>query len=180
MVQYAKCRKAINRFLKRDRVGEIGHISCIDRRSRTSGLSDNNDLAKDLAAASASRLVDICELLAQKPTSVTARSTHNDRVTCLQAFVKINEQIGIHYFATIDDGPCEHELWIEGSKGSLRTDGAWVWWRKRGWPVFIPTRIGLFGAPSDTYSQLALVDELALAIVRSAGGEGTVSVAGGG
>lgn len=180
MDQYAKCSKAIDRILKKDRLGAIGHISCIDRRPSTLESSGDNDLLNNLAATCASRLAGICELLGQKPASLIARSMHNDRVTCLQAFLQISEQIGIHYFATFDDGPSEHELRIEGSAGSLRTNGNSVWWRKRGWPVFIPIRIGLFSATSDARLRSAPDDELASAIVRSASGEGTVSIPGGG
>lgn len=180
VVQYAKCRKAIGRFLRQDRIGAIGHVSCVDRRSRAAGLTAAGSELKDLAAVSASQLTGICALLGLTPNSVTARSTHNDRITSLQAFLKINEQVGVHYFATEGAGPSEHELWIEGAKGSLRTDGNSVWWRKGGWPVFVPIRIGIVGVPAESKSQLADYKDMTAAIERSAGGEGTVSIPGNG
>jgi hypothetical protein len=166
---YSKCRKAINRFLKNDRLGSIGHISCVDRGSRAAELSDG------LAALSARRLTSICALLDASPTSVIARSSNNDRVSSLQAFLHFGEQGGVHYFATTDDGPAETELWIEGTEGSLRTDGNSVWWRKRGWPVFIPTRIGLFGVRASSKSGPAEAD-LASAIEKSVNGGGIVDL----
>jgi len=180
VTQYAKCRKAINRFLHKNRIGAIGHISCIDRRSCIAEAPNENTLATDIAAASAGCLAGICDLLGYEPASVTARLTHNDRVTSLQAFLHVNSQIGIHYFATFDDGPREHELWIEGSEGSLRTDGNSVWWRKRGWPVFIPTRIGLFGATSKSRSGGVGDSQLVAAILKSEHDRETVSLANGG
>ncbi len=180
MTQYAKCRKAINRFLHKERIGAIGHISCIDRRSRIAESPDENDLATGVAVASADRLAGICDLLGHEPVSVTAKSTSNDRVTSLQAFLQVNAQFGIHYFATFDEGPREHELWIEGSEGSLRTDGNSVWWRKRGWPVFIPTRIGLFGAASTSRSEDAGDSQLVAAILKSERDRETVSLVNGG
>jgi len=122
----------------------------------------------------------ICELLGLEAASVTARSKRDSRITSLQAFLKIDEQIGIHYFATFDDGPTEHELWIEGSEGSLRTDGNSVWWRKRGWPVFLPTRIGLLGSSSDTTSPVEAHSDLIAAILKSEGDYGNISLASGG
>lgn len=174
MSHYAKCRKAVQRFLKNDRIGAIGHISCVDRRSGSAASSGEGGLPKSLAVASAAQLTDICALLGKSPASITARMSGNDRMSFLQAFLEISEQIGVQYFATIGDGPTEHELWIEGSKGSLRTDGNSVWWRKRGWPVFIPTRVGLFGAYSGRKKPLAEDDKLTSALVQSASGEGTV------
>ncbi len=168
MVQYAKCRKAIDRFLKNGRIGEIGHISCIDRGSRIA--------ANDIATASAGRLEGICNLLGQEPAAVTVRSQHNDRVASLQAFLQVDTQVSIHYFATFDDGLAEHELWIEGSKGSLRTNGNSVWWRKQGWPVFIPTRIGLFGSLANATSQAVAGGTLTAAIRKSDRDRETVSL----
>lgn len=173
MTQYAKCRKAINRFLQKGRIGAIGHISCIDRRSRVAESSD-------IAAASANSLAGICDLLGHEPASVIVRSQQNDRVASLQAFLQVSSQIGIHYFATFGDGPREHELWIEGSEGSLRTDGNSVWWRKRGWPVFIPTRIGLFGAASNSRTKSPGDSQLVAAILQSERDRATVSLANGG
>ena len=172
MVTYTKCRKTIHRFLRADRIGAIGHISCVDRRLCAPGSSDDN-----LLAEGASQLTEICDLLGHTPASVTARTTHNDRAISLQVFLRLDEQIGIHYFATFDDDPCGHQLWIEGSSGSLRTDGNSVWWRKRGWPKFLPARIGLFGARSKSSAQHALNEELAQAIVNSASCRETVRMA---
>ena len=172
VVQYARCRKAIDRFLKKGRIGAIGHVSCIDRQPRIA--------ANDIAAASAGRLEGICNLLGQEPAAVTARSRQNERVTSLQACLQVNSQTSIHYFATFGDGPQEHELWIEGSEGSLRTNGSSVWWRKRGWPVFIPARIGLFGAASKPLSEYAGDGQLVAAILKSERDRETVSLANGG
>jgi hypothetical protein len=177
VTQYAKCRKAINRFLQKHRIGAIGHISCIDRRSRISDSPGENGLATDIAAASADRLAEICDLLGYEPASVTVQSQRNERVTSLQAFLQVNSQTGIHYFATFGDGPREHELWIEGSEGSLRTDGNSVWWRKRGWPVFIPTRIGLFGTASKSRSEGVGGSQLVAAMLKSERDRETVSMA---
>ena len=177
VTQYARCRKAINRFLRKDRIGAIGHVSCIDRHSRIAETPDGNDLTVAFAAASADRLGGICDLLGHEPKSVTARSMSNNRVASLQAFLQVDAQFELHYFATFDDGPIEHELWIEGSEGSLRTDGNSVWWRKRGWPVFIPTRIGLFGAASRSRSEGTGESRLVAAILRSERDRETVSLA---
>lgn len=177
MVPYKKCRKSIDRFLRTGRIGAIGHISCVDRRQRDSGSSEDNDLLNYLSAEGASQLTEICDLLGRAPAAVTAREAHDDSAASLQVFLRIDEQIGIHYTATFDNDPCGHELWIEGSNGSLRTDGNSVWWRKRGWPKFVPVRIGIFGVRSTASTQHALNDEMTQAIVDSASRRETVDMA---
>lgn len=164
MLQYAKCHKAMDRFLKTGRIGSIGHISCIDRREPA---SEEVAGTKHYAAAGASQLAAICELLGHSPVSVTARTRGAGGVASVQVFLQLDEQTGIHYFGTFDAAPAEHQLWIEGSNGSLQTDGNSVWWRKRGWPKFIPTRIGLFRARLITPPANSTVDSLTAAIIES-------------
>jgi len=174
VLQYAKCRKAIDRFLKSGRIGSIGHISCIDRRQLAS--QEAADTAY-YARAGANQLAALCELLGQSPMLVTARTRGDSGAASLQVFLQLDEQTRIHYFATFGAAPAEHQLWIEGSDGSLQTDGNSVWWRKRGWPKFIPTRIGLFRARSDTPEADPADDSLTAAIVESIRRQETVGLA---
>ena len=127
MVQYAKSRKAIGRFLNSGRIGAIGHISCIDRRAGKPASPGMDDGGGDMVALGASQLSQICDLLGASPVSLTAREAKNNGRTCLQVFLQLDECTVVHYFATFDDDPCGHELWIEGSGGSLKSDGNSVW-----------------------------------------------------
>ncbi len=176
MVQYAKSRKAIDRFLGSGRIGAIGHISCVDRRPGDSVSSPENDEIAGIVAIGASQLAQICDLLGQSPVSVIARVTRDSSRTCLQVFLQLDEQTVVHYFATFDDDPCGHELWIEGAGGSLKTDGNSVWWRKRGWPKFLPVRIGIFGTRSKRPDPVA-PDVLVNAIADSARSREEVGIA---
>lgn len=176
MVQYAKSRKTIDRFLNSGRIGDIGHVSCIDRRAGQPGAKQVDDGVGDIVTIGASQLSQICELLGRSPISVTARETNDGGRDCLQVFLQLDERTVVHYFATIDDDPCGHELWIEGSGGSLKTDGNSVWWRKRGWPKFIPVRFGIFGARSKAPDPAA-PDVLQTALADSARTREVVSIA---
>ena len=175
MFQYAKCHKTIERFLRGGRVGAIGHISCTDRRPQAQARSSTERLHEELAATGAAHLAEICKLVGGTAASIVARSTEKERSASLQIFLQLHEENSIHYFATSESDYCDHQLWIEGTKGSLRTDGKSVWWRKRGWPIFIPVRIGLFGGPSKA-SSANVPAELATAIRNSAQAREAVDV----
>ncbi|MGI9220164.1 MAG: hypothetical protein ACR2QS_03905 [Woeseiaceae bacterium] len=174
MVQYAKCRKAVDRFLKSGRIGSIGHISCIDRRPLASQEAVGT---AHYARVGASQLAALCELLDRSPMLVTARTREEAGAASLQVFLQLDEQTRVHYFATFDAAPAEHQLWIEGSDGSLQTNGNSVWWRKRGWPKFIPTRIGLLSARSEMPAADPVGDSLTAAIVDSISRQETVGLA---
>jgi hypothetical protein len=72
--------------------------------------------------------------------------------------------VHIHYTGTTDTPSNEHLLWLEGSKGSVKTDTKRVWWRKKGWPIFVPIQPG-FG-PAD--SALVSPDRAALVEMAAA------------
>ena len=176
MIQYAKSRKAIDRFLSSGRIGSIGHISCVDRRPRPPVPSAAEDEFAAIVAIGASQLAQICDLLGLSPETVTARVTPDSGTTCLQVFLQLDQRTVVHYFATFDDDPCGHELWVEGFGGSLKTDGNSVWWRKRGWPKFLPVRIGIFGTRSKGPDPAA-PDVLVKAIADSARSREVVGIA---
>ncbi len=161
MAQYVRCRKAINRFIRKGRVGHLGHVSCIDRRSGQAGTDA-------LTRHTADQLSEICQLLACNPVSVMAQSSQRDGMEVMQAFLTTDAGTGVHYFGTLGDDCDEHDLWLEGANGSMRTDGNRVSFRNRGWPVFIPVRFGLFGGGRSTNANAAGNEELRGAIQRSA------------
>ena len=124
--------------------------------------------ADELARQTADQLSEICRLLACNPVSVMAQSSKRDGIEVMQAFLTTDAGTGVHYFGTLGDERDEHDLWLEGANGSVRTDGNRVSFRNRGWPVFIPVRFGLFGGGSAKQAGGAADDSLANAIQRSA------------
>jgi hypothetical protein len=44
----------------------------------------------------------------------------------------------VQYHGSLTSSRDGHALWIEGDRGALWTNRAHVWWRKRGWPLFVP------------------------------------------
>jgi hypothetical protein len=46
--------------------------------------------------------------------------------------------VRLQYHGSLTSNRREQTLWIDGAAGVLWTDRSRVWWRKRGWPVFVP------------------------------------------
>jgi hypothetical protein len=46
--------------------------------------------------------------------------------------------VHVQYHGSLASDRARHELWIDGERGALRTDGYLVWLRRRGWPRFAP------------------------------------------
>ena len=117
------------------RVGVIGHVSCIDRRvvSGARGAAAGMPF-RQLTGFGLAQLEDLCVLLGAQPVRVMARC---DEATS-EVFLELAGNLQIQYFGALDASHDEQSLWVEGSRGSLRSEGAVLWWRQRGWPVFVP------------------------------------------
>lgn len=168
MVHYAKCRKAINRFLRSGRLGEMGHVSCVVRLPGTGRDSDSEVTRNRLANEAADHLAEVCEMFGWIPESVMASYASRDGAAFLQVFLLTQDSVDLHCFVGAGDSRDEHELWLEGSQSSLRTDGNRVLWRNRGWPVFVPVRFGLFGRGRKSLSDGSQNPQIADAVSRAA------------
>lgn len=135
---YSRCERMMRRFLDSGRLGSIGHVACSDRHTVA---------VADPLLTAYRHFDDATRLLGVEPRTVMARLRSGpDGRAMVEAYLEMSEGIHIHYSAVSGAQANAHSLWIEGSAGSLRTDGARVWWRKQGWPVFVPVRVSLFGA----------------------------------
>ena len=127
----------LRRFLASGRLGPIGHLSCDDRRTGAPGSGDGG---RYWLSRGGPLLAQVCALLGTGARDVMARIDDDHGVT--EAYVETLRGIHVHYsggWRALADSHC---LWIEGAKGSLRTDGGQVWWRNRGWRFFVPVRLG--------------------------------------
>jgi predicted dehydrogenase len=163
--------------MRKNTVGTVTHVSCIDRCSRRAP----ND---DLATAAYSQLLDtgahhfdsLRSILGVNPVAVMARCTkapwseyHHGSTT--EAVLTMESNIHVHYHGSLTSNRDEHSLWIEGDKGVMRTYRSRLWWRKRGWRFFVPLRVRKIpAAASRTYRRegtATLLDALKAAVVES-------------
>ena len=146
---YARCEKVLRGFLGSGRLGPIGHISCSDSRAAGEQAASG---AGQLIRYGGGHLEEICSLLGASAHNVMART--DDRAAMAQAYLELDGGLHVHYSGAMNASTDSHCLWIEGAKGSLRTDGASVWWRKRGWRFFVPVHYRRAAAPLSARSVL--------------------------
>jgi predicted dehydrogenase len=117
------------------KVGTITDVSYRDQRPwRIDGVAPDAPYAQ-LACAGLHHIESLSELLAAKPVRIAARCggpawRKDPRGATTEVFLELENNIHAQYFGSVASGRAERELWIEGSRGSLRSDGRVTWWRK--------------------------------------------------
>jgi hypothetical protein len=132
------------RLLRAGRVGTVTHVSCVDRRALgvERGGAGEIDYVQ-LLAYGADHLAWIRDLLGVDPVRIMARcgrvpwqSKPHGALT--DAFLEMASGVHVQYHGSLAANRDHHELRIDGERGVLRADGRLVWFRKAGWPLFVP------------------------------------------
>src|SRR4051812_34673806 len=116
------------------RVGAISHVSCIDRRLDRAPEGGAKTSFSQLESFGLIKLQELCGLLEAQPVRVMARCSG----TSSEVFLELTGNVQIQYSGMLGASHAEQSLWVEGPRGSVRAQGALIWWRKRGWPKFLP------------------------------------------
>ncbi len=128
------------------KVGRISHVSYSDRRLWSDLDGNTADVPYlQLTRFGLDNLESLRSLFPGNPLRVMARCSRAPwssaaPCTTTEVFLELEGNIHVQYFGSATSSRREQSLWIEGDRGSLRSDGAAVWWRKRGWPRFVPWR----------------------------------------
>lgn len=132
------------RLLRAGRIGTVTHVSCVDRRARAvESLGAGEIDYVQLLAYGADHLAWIRDLLGVDPVRIMARCGRapwqsKPHGTLTEAFLEMASGVHVQYHGSLLANRDHHELWIDGERGVLRTDGRLVWFRKSGWPRFVP------------------------------------------
>ena len=132
------------RLLRAGRIGTVTHVSCVDRRARgMESLGAGEIDYVQLLAYGADHLTWIRGLLEVEPVRVMARCGRvpwqlERHGSLTEAFLEMASGVHVQYHGSLASNRDNHELWIDGERGVLRTDGRLVWFRKTGWPAFAP------------------------------------------
>jgi predicted dehydrogenase len=146
--RYARCERRLRRLVGEGKVGTITHVSCMDRRSRLArGSEPTRAEYSQVVDVAAHHFDSLRAVLGVNPVNVMARcgsapSGEHGQRSRTEALLEMERNIHLQYHGSLTPDRDEHLLWIEGDTGVLRTDGVRIWWRKRGWPVFLPIRWG--------------------------------------
>lgn len=157
--RYARCESVLRRLLGSGRLGGIGHVSCIDQ-AEAAGRGDGQSL--HVSTRGFAHFHALRRLFAVLPRKVMARlGPGPGPKDCTEAFLEFDGGLHVHYSGYAGARRGAHELWVEGSEGSVRTDGNAVWWRKRGWRFFLPLKFGVIPDLQDAAEARATLDAVA-------------------
>ncbi len=120
------------------KVGAISHVSCIDcRRISGAGGAAAGLPCRQLTEFGLAQLENLCALFGAQPVRVMARCAEAT-LRCVRARGQSPDwNISACSVQAIDSRACG---W-KARAGLL--PGAILWWRKRGWPKFLPWRLQL-------------------------------------
>jgi len=133
---------ALAQLLRQGRVGTITHVSLVDHRPNA-GLSRDHVNYLQLRTAGIYAFETLRRVLGVNPVNILARCTaapwHDQQHgTITEAIVEMEGNIHVQYHGSLTSIGDEFALRIDGDRGVLRSSGRSIWWRKRGWPMFVP------------------------------------------
>ncbi|MFB3903568.1 MAG: Gfo/Idh/MocA family protein [Acidobacteriota bacterium] len=142
--RFGWAQERLRDFLRQGRLGRVTHMSVIDRRR---SASEADWTAESEYVQLLDRGVDqfdgvrsvlglgAVSLMTEARKAPWSGYRHGSTT---QSMIEMEQDVHVHYFGSVTAGRDEHETWLEGEKGVLWTDERIIWWRKRGWPRFIP------------------------------------------
>jgi predicted dehydrogenase len=142
--RFARCERTVRQLVREGKVGTVTHVSCVDRRSLPAGNDDRAQTSHvQLIRVAIDHFDTLRSILGLNPTSAIARSTRAPwsqyrHGSTSEAILEMEGGVYVQYHGTLTSSHDEHSLWIDGDKGTLWTNRTHVWWRKRGWPLFVP------------------------------------------
>jgi predicted dehydrogenase len=143
--------QTLARLLRAGRIGTVTHVSCVDRRARgVERLASADVEYVQLLAYGADHLAWVRDLLGVDPVGVMARcgralGQSAPHGTLTEAFLSMASGVHVQYHGSLAFDGNRHELWIDGERGTLRSDGYLVWLRRKGWPRFAPVALSFRG-----------------------------------
>ena len=167
----------LREFVRQGRLGRITHMSVADRRKAAceTGWRSEADYVQ-LMDRGADHFDGARSLLGLGAVSVMTEarkapwSAYRHGSTT-ESMIEMEQGVHIHYFGSLTAARDEHETWLEGDKGVLWTDERIIWWRKRGWPRFIPLVVKR-PRVSPTQTRRLLLEELKLAMQKPVNSHG--------
>jgi len=136
--------RSLARLLGAGLIGTVTHVSCVDRRARVGASpAQAGPGYVQLLAYGADHLAWLRELLAVDPVRVMARCAQlpwrsEGLGDLTEAFLEMASGVHVQYHGSLASLRDHHELWIDGERGALRTNGRLVWFRRTGWLRFVP------------------------------------------
>jgi predicted dehydrogenase len=144
--RYIPTDQSLCQLIKEGRVGKLLSATCIARRRRpgkgTFLGTMNYPQITDVGVHNFDSLRYILGINALAVTCRVSNPPWSDyrHGAVTEALIEMERDVAVQYMGTLTSDRDEYSLWVEGEDGILWTDRKRLWWRKKGWPLFIPIR----------------------------------------
>jgi predicted dehydrogenase len=149
--RFSRTERTLRKLVREGRVGRVRHVAMLDRCPEPAATSFGrlNDYSQLLEAGDG-HFDSLRSVLGVNPVSIMARTGKAPWApppggSTTEAMIEMERGIHVHYHGSLAALAEEHEIWLEGERGVIWTDRRFFWWRKRGWPRFIPMVTRGFG-----------------------------------
>lgn len=171
--RYARCERVVRRLIDSGRLGNIGHVSCVDQAV---AIVEGDRQSSHVSCRAFVHFESLRRLFKTLPKTIMARlGSEAGAKDFTEAFIEFESGLRVHYSGYSGASSDTHELWIESAQGSVKTDGSAVWWRKRGWHFFLPLKFGISRPPQDSEEARATLDAISAAQKAAAGSHADLS-----
>jgi predicted dehydrogenase/predicted AlkP superfamily phosphohydrolase/phosphomutase len=147
--RFYAAERTVGHWLASNRLGAIATVVCIDRRNQPP-----SEQGQWVGSMDYPQLIEIAVhhfdsfryLFRRNAMSISAclfnppGSLYRSGAAT-EALIEMEGKLQIAYCGTLVSHRYEYSLLIEGENGSLWTDRKRVWWRKKGWPFFVPVKL---------------------------------------
>jgi hypothetical protein len=142
-----RAERALGRLLRRGHVGAITHVSVVDHQTNAGTPRDARPVAPvayvQLRTAGIRAFEALRSVLGVDPVAIVARSTtapwcEQQHGTLTEAVIEMKGNVRVLYHGSLVSNRDEYTIRVDGDRGVLRSSRWGIWWRKRGWPAFVP------------------------------------------
>src|SRR5262245_11295269 len=144
--RFIPAERTLRRLTRQCRVGRVSSATCIARRRRPGkgtflGTMDYPQIT-DVGVHNFDSLRGILGIDAVAVVCRASNPSWSDyrHGAVTEALIEMEGDVVVQYLGTLTSDRDEYSLRVEGEEGVLWTDRKRAWWRKKGWPIFMPVR----------------------------------------
>lgn len=147
--RFVPAERTVRKLVQEGRLGEIAHVTFIDRRrmpSHTQGPWMATLDYPQLQEIAVHHFDSLRSFFHRRPLNIMARVWNPPwsdyrQGACTEAFIEMEGGLHVQYLGTLTSHRFAYSVWIEGERGVVWTNRKWVLWRSRGKRFFWPVKL---------------------------------------
>lgn len=144
--RFAPAERTVREVIRGGLLGPLTSVTCHARRCRPGAGTSLEDVPyAQVLETGVHHFDSLRSMLGRNAVSIVARVANTagsgyQHGAISTALIDMDDGVPIEYLGTLTSHRDEYHLRVEGTHGSLATDGQRVWWRRKGRRFFWPVR----------------------------------------